>query len=213
MRRLNVALLTVILVFITGWLLYKFHFFSSFTNLFQQQQITIDKTAVLVKDIKSLAQLITISAYDEIVVDSTATPVSGEGFSKFFTPLGLPRMSPEEKKVVIIGKVTTYAGINLQKIKANALYTKGDSIHIILPPAQILDVILNPSDVELFIEKGDWDNTSITNLKNKIKYIAAETARSKGLLLQSEQKGKEVLKAFFRSAGFQKVAVDIEYDR
>ena len=46
--------------------------FPSLSKLWKPAEVTIDKTPVIITQVKAIAQLITISAYDEIVVDSTA---------------------------------------------------------------------------------------------------------------------------------------------
>jgi len=95
----------------------------------------------------------------------------------------------------------------MQQLRDADISGTKDSIHIILPAAQILDVIVNPSDVEVFIEEGPWDNIAVTNLKNKIRYLAISDAMSRGLLAQSERKAVDVLTNFFKAAGYQKVVV------
>ncbi len=95
----------------------------------------------------------------------------------------------------------------MQQLRDTDISGTKDSIHIILPAAQILDVIVNPSDVEVFIEEGAWDNTAITNLKNRMRYLALSDAMSRGLLAQSERKAMDILTNFFKAAGYNKVVI------
>jgi hypothetical protein len=194
------------------WLIYKVAHLPSLSNLFQEQPVVIDKTAVIVTNIKALAQLVTISAYDEIVVDST---IMASGKLKGLAAL-YPALSPmvgSNQKIALIGKTTTNVGLNMQKVKEEDIVVIKDSLHITLPPAEVLEVILNPKDVEIFDEQGEWSNTAITNLKNKITYLAAENAKSLGLLAQSEKKAKEILTSFFKATGYNKISFSFQTNK
>jgi hypothetical protein len=47
----------------------------SLSNLFKSKPVTIDNTPVLVKEVKNIAQLMTMSSYDEVVVDTAKLSV------------------------------------------------------------------------------------------------------------------------------------------
>jgi hypothetical protein len=181
----------------------------SLPDLFKEQPVTIEKTGVWVQEIKALAQLVTVSAYDELVADTSRTLLP-EIFRvpSILPPVVLPRSVLGERKLVIVGKTTTHAGINMARISEQDVQVVKDSIHITLPKAVVLDVLLNPSDVDIFIEEGQWDNEAIVQLKNKIRRLAAAKVVQKGLLVQSEQKARTVFSDFFRAAGFEKVQID-----
>jgi uncharacterized protein DUF4230 len=207
MRFLKKILLVLVVIIAGWWLLGKLNFLPSLSNFFASKAVVIDETITIVKEIKPLAQLVTVSAYDEIVVDSS---VSVSGRVNFFQPL-YPMVIPPgrflDKTIVIIGKTVTHVGIDMEKLRAGDIHTTKDSLYITLPKAQILDIILNPSDVEIFIEKGEWDNATITKLKNRIDSIAEEHALQKGLLAESEKKAIEIMTRFFAVSG-KKVQVD-----
>ena len=212
MRFIKKIVLLFFVIIAGWWLLGKLNIFPSLGNLFASKAVVIDETVTIVKEIKPLAQLVTVSAYDEIVVDSS---VIMSGRTTLFQPL-LPMVIPPgrflDKSIVIIGKTVTHVGIDMEKLRAEDIHTTKDSIYITLPKAQILDIILNPSDVEIFIEKGDWDNTTITNLKNKIDSIAEQHALQKGLLIESEKKAVDIMTRFFAVTG-KKVQVDFREKR
>ena len=79
-----------------------------------------------------------------------------------------------------------------------------------LPPAEVLDAVINPSDVEVFIEEGDWNSQAVANLKNKIRGIAIVNAQSRGLFAQSQNKAQQILSDFFIAAGYKKVVIDFK---
>lgn len=204
MRFVKKIFLFLLVVIAGWWLLGKLNIVPSMGNLFIPKPVLIDKTAVLIKEIKPLSQLITVSAYDEIVVDSTVL-IPGAGVLS----LVLPPAVYINKSVVIIGKTITHVGIDMEKLTPADMRITEDSIYLSLPNAQILDVILNPSDVEIFIEKGEWDNKTIATLKSRIGQLAARQAIQKGLLAESEKKAVEIMTQFL-SAGGKQVSIDFK---
>ena len=203
MKWLRNLLIVILLLLIAGWLFTRYKVLPSLNDIFKPKPVLIANTPVVVKQIQAIAQLVTISAYEELVADTTVTDTR-----TIDIPL-LPAIiipSPT-RKLVIIGKCTTNIGIDMQQLRDGDISGTRDSIRIVLPPAQILDVMINPSDVEVFIEEGAWDNTAVTNLKNKIRYLAVSDAMSRGLLAQSERKAIEVLTNFFKGAGYRQVVV------
>ena len=201
-RLLVLAVVTVLFC----WLTIKIISLPSLSDLFVPKKIAIQNTPVIVKQVQALAQLITVSMYEEIVVDSNANT------SKILQVPLLPNISlyNDEKTLVIIGKVTAQVGIDMQKMSNLDVSGTKDSIHIILPPAAVLDVIINPSDVSVFIEKGEWNNEAVISLTNKIQTVATADAQSRGLLLQSENKARQLLTDFFTAAGYKKVIIQFQ---
>ena len=208
MRRINRILIGILLFLACWWLLRKVDFLPSLTDIFKPKPVVIDKTPVIVKQIKAIAQLVTVSAYEEIVVDSTAHLPTSTFIPLLLNPF---KLAPTDvKTIVLIGKATTHVGINMEKLTPDAIRVTNDSIHVYLPPAQILDVILNPSDVEIFIEKGEWDNIAVGILKNKIRLLATADVKIKGLLSQSERKAREIFTNFFKAAGYRSVVIEFK---
>jgi len=203
MKWIRRALIFILLLLIVGWLFTTYKVLPSLTNIFKPKPVLIENTPIVVKQIQAIAQLVTISAYEELVADTTVIDTKSINI-----PLLPPiQLSTLPRKLVIIGKSTTNIGIDMQQLRNNDISGTKDSIHIILPAAQILDVIINPSDVEVFIEEGTWDNTAVTKLKSKIRYLAVADAMSRGLLAQSERKAVDVLTNFFKAAGYNKVVI------
>jgi hypothetical protein len=203
MKRIRNLSIIIIVIAIAYWLFTKYEALPSFSDLFKPKPVTIANTPVVVKQIQAIAQLTTISAYEELVADTSVTDTRIINIP-LLPAIELPAPT---RKLVIIGKSTTNIGIDMQQLRDNDITGTKDSIHIVLPAAQILDVIVNPSDVEVFIEEGAWDNIAVTNLKNKIRYLAVSDAMSRGLLAQSEKKAVDVLTSFFKAAGYNKVII------
>ena len=205
-KRLKQISIFLLLAIVVIWATLKMQSLSSLKNLFKTKPVTIANTPIAVKQIQALAQLVTVSMYEEIVVDSNAN-----NDTKLAVPM-LPNVTlfTNEKRLVLIGKTTTHVGIDMQQTGNESISGTPDSIHIVLPPAQVLDAIINPSDVTIFIERGEWNNEAVVRLKNKIQYIAIADAQSRGLFSQSETKAKEILTQFFTAAGYKKVVVQFQ---
>jgi hypothetical protein len=203
MKWIRSLLIIIVVIAIAYWLFTKYEALPSFSDLFKPKPVTIKNTPVVIKQIQAIAQLTTISAYEELVADTTVTDTRTINIP-LLPAIELPAPT---RKLVIIGKSTTNIGIDMQQLRDDDISGTKDSIHIVLPAAQILDVIVNPSDVEVFIEEGAWDNTAVANLKNKIRYLAVSDAMSRGLLAQSERKAVDVLTNFFKAAGYNKVVI------
>ncbi len=205
-KRLKQISVFLLLAIIALWIVMKIQSLPSLKNLFKNKPVVIANTPVAVKQIQALAQLVTVSMYEEIVVDSNAN-----NDTKLDVPL-LPNITllSSEKTLVMIGKTTTHVGIDMQQINNENISGTPDSIHIVLASAQVLDAIINPSDVTIFIEKGEWNNEAIIRLKTKMQTIAIADAQSRGLLSQSEAKAREILTQFFIAAGYKKVVIQFQ---
>lgn len=173
----------------------------SFEDMFLPKPVIIDNTPILVKEIKSLSQLITITAYSEIVVDSV----------KQFTVPILPGVSAPihllDNELVLVGKGKVLAGIDLTKITAKDIYVKDDSVSITLPKAEILQVITNPSDFETFNETGNWTDAEVTAVKIKLRNKMIADAMQQSILPKAIAVANIMMENFLRSAGFKKVNV------
>lgn len=191
-------------------LLLKTNWLGSFKNIFKAQPVVIDNTPILIKEINELAQLCTITAYDEVVVDSTviqpksAVEMILPDFSKFS---GLPVTG---KRIVIIGKGQVTAGVDLKKLQPQHFFILEDSIALTLPSPEILDAIINPSGFETFDEMGEWSSEAVNAVKIKARNKMIERALQQKILEQAGQRSITLMENFLRSAGFKKVTVVIE---
>ena len=208
MKTLRNFILTVLILVGGWWLLSKMEVVPSIRSLFKPQPVTIEQTGVWVKEIKALAQLVTVSAYDELVADTTRSLLP-EAFRvpSVFPPVVLPRSFLGSRRLVLVGKTTTHVGINMQAVNPEHIAVTEDSIHLTLPRAQVLDVIVNPSDVDVFIEDGAWSGEAIAALKNNLRQQAAQKVAQRGLLQQAQTKATSLFTRFFEGAGFKKVTV------
>jgi Protein of unknown function (DUF4230) len=206
MRSLKKYLLVIFAVLAIIFLLQKINWLPSFKNIFASKAVTIDETPVIVQQIRSLAQLITISYFSEVVMDSSK---AAYGLPSLVSTQAGPVLLPAMDKLVIIGRGKVLAGTDLKELDKNNFHIFKDSVHLELPPAKILQTIINPSGFETFAEEGKWPEEAVTALKIKIRNEIEQNAINENILQQADQRSKTLMEDFLLNTGFKKVRVDI----
>lgn len=204
MRFIRNTVVLLLLFVLLWWMVGKLAI-PSIRKVFAPKEVVIDQTPVVIQQIRPLAQLVTITAYSEVAADSTVRTTAGERLRDVFNPFSVDVAM--DRKLVVIGNVVVHAGVDLQKLQPRAVYAKGDSISIQLPQAEILDVILNPSGTEIFLEEGRWDNSAVASLKGTLQNKAVAEAISRGVLYQADERAREVLTTFLLAAGYKKINI------
>ena len=201
--------LLIIVVLIVGgfFLLRSFKIWPAFTSLFSAKELVIDETPILVTRIQSIAELMTVTNYDEVVVDSLRLAKQNlvTGLLGYATPLAMPVLPADQ--IVLIAKGRVIAGLDMNDLKAENIYIKDDSIAVALPSAKILDVITNPSDFETFTESGDWTPSEVTMVKNKARGVLQKRALASGILQRANEQGLQLVDNFLKASGFKKRSV------
>jgi hypothetical protein len=187
------------------FILQKIKWLPSFKNIFKSQPVVIDQTPIVLREIKTLANLITVTYDDEIVMD---TAKIGNGLPSLLPSNIGTLLVPTIDKLVLIGRGKVLAGTDLKTLQPNDIYAKDDSVHLFLPKAKILQTIINPSGYEIFEEKGTWSESGITSLKLKIKDEINKRALSRNILKQADERSKIILEIFLKNIGFDKVIIE-----
>ena len=158
------AVLLVVLLLVGAFLLHR--------GVRQEKRpLTIDDTPVIVTKIRSLGELTTACYYDEMVLSRTKeNAFSSSALGSLAEGLG----KDVDDHLVIIAKGTVRAGLDLMEMTEEDNRFVGDTAYIRLPVPKYLDVIVNPSDFEVFAETGKWTHEEITGLQ--------ETARTRLLM-------------------------------
>ena len=158
------AVLLVVLLLVGAFLLHR--------GIRQEKRpLTIDDTPVIVSKIRSLGELTTACYYDEMVLSQNKpNAFSSSALGSLAEGLG----KDVDDHLVIIAKGTVRAGLDLMEMTEEDIRFVGDTAYIRLPAPQYLDVIVNPSDFEVFAETGKWTHEEITGLQ--------ETARTRLLM-------------------------------
>ncbi|MFN2457692.1 MAG: DUF4230 domain-containing protein [Chitinophagaceae bacterium] len=200
---ISIMVLIVSAIFLLGK--YKL---PSLVGLFSREPVKIQTTATIVEEINTIAQLMTIESYSEVVMDSVKYPKLGIAARLLKRNPALPQLLNVPRIVLIIkGKVT--AGINLQKLSPDDVQVFGDSISIQLPKTEILDVIISPSGTETFTEKGNWTPEEIAQIKMEAKDKLLQHALEQDILFKAEEKSKAIIESLLQSAGFKKISINV----
>src|SRR5688500_1145619 len=97
----NIFILLVVLVGGT-LLIKKFKLLPNLNNLFAPSPVVLDETPILIKEIKSIAQLVTVTAFDEVVIDSSVVTRSSALINSFNSIARVPIIPSFDKRLVLI---------------------------------------------------------------------------------------------------------------
>ncbi|HEY5369846.1 MAG TPA: DUF4230 domain-containing protein [Hanamia sp.] len=204
LKFLKRVLVIVAVLLLIIFLLQKINLLPSFKNIFSSKPINIEETPVVIQQINTLAQLITVTYSDEIVMDSSKI---GNGMPSMLPMAIGTALTPSLDNLVIIGRGQVIAGNDLKNLSENDISVTGDSVHLTLPHAKILQTIVNPSGFETFVEEGDWSEAAVIALKIKIRNEIDRRAIQQNVLSKADDRCKNIMEAFLRNTGFKKVAV------
>ena len=174
-------------------------------NLFGFQfgsELKIDKTANVVEKIKSISEFTTACYYEEAVLKNSKTEAGKQ--NKLMSLVNVEADSVRSE-VVILAKGKVRAGYDLGKIAAEQIKVSGDSITIALPTPEIFDVIVNPSDYEMYVEEGKWSHDEISALQAEYRNALMEKSKEYGLLNKADEVGRTRLEVLFKALGFSYV--------
>ncbi len=171
--------------------------------------IRIDETANVVSHIKALNEFASAGCYREIVL-SEAKPnrlVNNKVGNK------LASMLHKENGLIsddlcIIARGNVRAGFDLSQISAADVHISGDTLSVTLPPAQILDVTVNPSDFDVYVESGQWSHRQVVALEQRAKAQIRTDAIDSGILAQADSIGRQRLSSILSTLGFTTIILN-----
>ncbi len=99
-------ILIIIAVILSVMLLQKVNILPGFNDIFKPKDVLIENTPLLIREIKELAQLITVTAYDEVVVDSAKA--STMDVVRAITGISIKPLSPPFDRLVIVARGKGY---------------------------------------------------------------------------------------------------------
>ncbi|MFT3945765.1 MAG: DUF4230 domain-containing protein [Agriterribacter sp.] len=209
MMKKSLKYIIIVALALATLMLFKDKWLNSFTNIFKPKPVVIAETPILIKQINELAQMCTITVFDEVVADSVEIrrKTLGESLLPDFSAFG--NLPVTGRKIVIIAKGKIIAGTDLKKLQPGAISVLADSASIILPHAEILDAIINPSGFETFSELGEWNDTEITAVKIKARNKMIKRAMQQQVLNKADERSIMLMENFLRGAGFKKVLVKV----
>ena len=184
-----------------GWVALQ-HFDISLFGFSFGRELKIDNTANVVEKIKSISEFTTACYYEEAVLKNSKTEAGKQNVLMNLVHIEADSVHSE---VVILAKGKVRAGYDLGKISADQIRISGDSISVALPEPEIFDVIVNPSDYEMYIEEGKWNHDEISAMQAEYRNALTEKSKENGLLQKADETGKTRLATLFKALGFSYV--------
>jgi len=206
MRSLKTILvcITILAVLAAGFILYqKQERFRNFLRGLFISELKIDDTANVVTEVKNISEFVTVCYYDEIVL--TENKKSENLNNRLMGIMGKEGGSQDEFCLIANGKVR--AGYDLSKLSENDLIVTGDTLSIRLPEPQVFDIIINPSDFEIYVEDGKWSHEEVVAIESRAKQQIEADAQAYGLLEKADKIGKEKVADLFKTFGYKEVII------
>ncbi len=165
----------------------------------------IADTKNVVEHVREISEFTTACYYEEFVVHETKM-VAKEGL------LGFHKEQPDsaQNELVLLLKGIARAGFDLSKLTEGDLVAHSDTLAINLPAPELFDVIINPSDYEVFVEKGKWSHEEIQAFQIQAKEHLRTHALEEDIIGKAKIEGKERLANLFKTFGYKVVEVSIK---
>ena len=153
-------------------------------------------TAVLLRQVQTLSQLVTVKYVLEKVVileDPPQNPVR--------------RLLPDETRVILVAHGIVKAGVDLSRLKNGDLKLSGNRIEITLPAAQITDSYLDDTQTKV-IERNtsflrDFNKDLEQNARQTAVNDIRRAAKSSGILKDADERARAQLRLLFEELGFE----------
>lgn len=185
--------------------------FDGLKNLFNFN-VSIDKTANVVEQIKASAEFTSVCFYDEFVMNYTKeNTITKSSVNKFFKD-NLNVNVASKDRLVLICKGKVRAGFDLKKVGEKDINVHGDTLELVLPEAQYFDIVLNPSDFEYFERTGEWSHNQDTQIKKRAEERLMADADKQGILEKAETIGLARLEVMYKGLGFNVVNLSVRHE-
>ena len=193
LRYVVVVLVLVLLIALAVLVLYS-------RRTVVEHGLRIDKTAAVVEQVRRMGELSSAGFYEELVLTDRDDSYLGE-----LRRLDGVRRIAGSGDFVIICKGRVRAGFDLAKMKPSDFSVSGDTLRVTLPPVEVLDVIINPTDYEHFSGHRTHEETVgiILQAKQRLRLDAVQA----GVLDQAEASGVASLQRLFSSLGYKQVDI------
>lgn len=168
---------------------------------------TIADTKNIVEHIRTISELTTANYYEEFVVHKTKIVEKKHLFS-FFQKDQEP--DSVQNELVLIIKGSARAGFDLSSLNENDIIAQSDTIIIQLPAPKLFDVIVNPSDYEIYVEEGDWSHNEIQTFNAETKVLLEQNALKEDILGRAKSEGIERLTNIFKTFGYSVVQLNVK---
>ena len=150
----------------------------------------------------------TIMGHDVPHMAGTFARMLGLRFASRYAEKAAEAMTSTVNEIVLIANGRVRAGFDLAKIQDSDIVVHSDTLFITLPHAEILDIIMNPSDFSTEYEKGSWSYEQTLPVKEHARRQLEIYALEDGILQKAEEYGTRRIQALFSTFGFKAVIVN-----
>jgi len=155
-------------------------------------------TAVVIQQVQTLSDLITVKYVMEKVVIVNSPPTSTLG-----------QFVQGENRVLLLAHGIVKAGIDLRRIRPEDVAIAGKKITLHLPPPQVTDAYLDEHQTQVIDwEKGFWrdfDKDLETTARQNAVDDISRAARKAGILKDADERARLELAQFLNQTGFEQV--------
>lgn len=227
MKTLRLIIILILVLGVGFFAAAHFNLFGNFFDFFNRKPLNIEKTANIVEEVKKIGEFTSAVYYEELAlrdsyVDrgtiggrdaatlaSKATKKIGLGFASNLAEKTTAAIANSSNEIVLIGKGRVRAGFDLAKLQEGDFNVHGDTLVMTLPPAEVFDIIMNPSDFTTEYETGTWSHELTKPIKERAKAELAQNAIDNGILNKAEENGLKRLEALFSTFGFKAVVLTV----
>lgn len=192
-KRLLKNLLALLLVGGLGYLVYW-----CFTSS-EDEKLLISDTPMQIKSIRTIAEISTIHYRDELVVDSVERYGNVNIMEHPIDWYQSQSNGGVKRQLTIIVEGEVNYGLNLSNGNYSVDESSQDSLFIHLPKAKLLDVIITPSQTEIFQETGKWSDNERKTLEAIAKKRLLDNANKQDLGLKAEEQARNLFKQMIKT--------------
>lgn len=172
------------------------------------KELKIDKTTNVVTEIKKISKFTTACYYEEVTLSEKKVNDAVDNTAGKYVASLLGKENLMEDEICIIANGKVRAGYDFEKLADDAIKVLGDTLELKLPEVEIFEIVVNPSNFDIYVNDGNWSHEQVTELQNKAKEKIEEDAKKAGVLEKAKTSGKEQLVNLFKTFGFQTVILN-----
>ena len=171
------------------------------TNTLTPTTNPIATTSSMITKIREIKELRTASYIEErVIIKEKERGIPG--LSNF---LGLDKKVTLSDKIVLIVKGTANAGIDLSTLSETDIFVRNDSLFFQLPQYSILETIINPNEIEVYSESGDWSQNEMNQIILEAKDSIKQNAISQKIVETAKNNGEKQLSDLLEVAGYSTI--------
>lgn len=180
------------------------YYFRQSNNSLTQTTNSTTVTSLITK-VREIKELRCAAYQEELVITKEKTQTFGGNNVERILPNFAGESDLFANKIVLIIKGTAYAGIDLSKLSENDILVRNDSLFCHLPSYKIMETIVNPKDIEVYSQKGDWSQSEINTITIEAKKQINQNATKNHLLETARKSGEKQLGALLGTSGYSTI--------